>query len=70
MLGAIHTGDSWGYDRQMFIETIRQADAYLTLTEFEKTYLLQKGIEPGKIHVVGAGVDVEFFEGEKRPFHM
>ncbi|MCP4420438.1 MAG: glycosyltransferase, partial [Chloroflexi bacterium] len=54
LLGAIHTGDSWGYDRQMFIEAIRQADAYLALTEFEKTYLLQKGIEPGKIHVVGA----------------
>ncbi|MCP4415057.1 MAG: glycosyltransferase family 4 protein [Chloroflexi bacterium] len=47
----------------MFIEAIRQADAYLALTEFEKTYLLQKGIEPGKIHVVGAGVDAEFFEG-------
>lgn len=61
LLGAIHTGDVWGYDRKMIIDAVKQADAYLALTQFEKEYLVGKGITPGKIHVIGGGVDVEPF---------
>ncbi|VAW42981.1 hypothetical protein MNBD_CHLOROFLEXI01-4756 [hydrothermal vent metagenome] len=67
LLGAIHTKDSWGYDRQMLIEAIRRADAYLALTTFEKVYLVEKGIAPEKIHVIGGGVDVApFLDGNGR----
>ena len=61
LLGAIHTGDTWGYDRKMILDAIQQADAYLALTQFEKEYLVGKGIVPGKIQVIGGGVDVEPF---------
>lgn len=61
LLGAIHTGDRWGYDRKMIIDAVKQADAYLALTTFEKEYLVEKGVLPEKIHVMGGGVDVAPF---------
>lgn len=61
LLGAIHTGDAWGYDRKLIIDAIKQADAYLALTQFEKEYLLGKGVTPEKIQVIGGGVDVAPF---------
>ena len=71
LLGAIHTGDSWGYDRKMIIDAIKQADAYLALTAFEKAYLVEKGIAPSKIHVIGGGVNVEpFLAGDGRTFRQ
>ncbi|MBK8905042.1 MAG: glycosyltransferase family 4 protein [Anaerolineaceae bacterium] len=63
LLGAIHTGDVWGYDRKMIIDAVKQADAYLALTTFEKEYLVGKGVVPDKIHVIGGGVDVAPFVG-------
>ena len=35
-LGAIHTADTWGYDRKMIYRAIQQADAYIALTGFER----------------------------------
>lgn len=61
LLGAIHTGDAWGYDRKLIIDAVQQADAYLALTQFEKEYLVGKGVTPEKIHVIGGGVNVEPF---------
>jgi glycosyltransferase involved in cell wall biosynthesis len=58
LLGAIHTADKWGYDRQMMIRAIQQADAYIAHTPFERDYLLARGIAADKMHVIGAGVDV------------
>jgi glycosyltransferase involved in cell wall biosynthesis len=58
LLGAIHTADRWGYDRQMMYNAIKQADAYIAHTPFERDHLLARGISAGKIHVIGAGVDV------------
>ena len=56
LIGAIHTEDKWGYDRQMMIRAIAQADAYIALTAYEKTFLVEKGIAAEKIHVIGGGV--------------
>lgn len=67
LLGAIHTGDRWGYERKMIVDSIRQADAYLALTTFEQEYLTDKGIAPEKIHVIGGGVEVApFLQGNGR----
>ena len=60
-LGAIHTADKWGYDRKMIYRAIRQADAYIALTTFERDYLIERGIQANKISVIGAGVDVSIF---------
>lgn len=71
LLGAIHTGDAWGYDRQMIFQAIRQANAYLALTHFEKEFLVGKGISPEKIVVIGGGVEAAtFMEGNGRLFRQ
>ena len=65
LIGAIHTEDKWGYDRQMMYNAISQADAYIALTPFEKAYLVKKGCPADNIHVIGGGVDVmQFVEAE------
>jgi len=60
-LGAIHTADTWGFDRKMIYRAIQQADAYIALTAFERDYLVGRGIQADKITVIGAGVDAEAF---------
>ncbi len=61
LTGAIHTEDKWGYDRQMMIRAIAQADAYIALTAYEKAFLVGKGIAAEKIHVIGGGVNAAEF---------
>jgi glycosyltransferase involved in cell wall biosynthesis len=56
-LGAIHTADAWGYDRKMMLRAIRQADAYIAHTTFERDYLVARGVRGERIWVIGAGVD-------------
>jgi len=60
-LGAIHTADTWGYDRMMIYRAIRQADAYIAHTTFERDYLIKRGIRADKISVIGPGVDASTF---------
>lgn len=60
-LGAIHTTDTWGYDRNMMYRAIRLADAYIALTAFERDHLIEHGVGADKIAVIGAGVDVSPF---------
>lgn len=61
LLGAIHTADVWGFDRPMLYQTIQKADAYIALTDFEKEFLITKGIAAQKILVAGGGVDPKPF---------
>lgn len=61
LLGAIHTADTWGYDRRMIYRAIRQTDAYIALTAFERDYLIARGIRSDKISVIGPGVNVGDF---------
>ncbi|MAT96717.1 MAG: hypothetical protein CL608_06195 [Anaerolineaceae bacterium] len=63
LLGAIHTADKWGYDRQMMYNAIAQADAYIAHTSFERDHLMAKGIAAEKIYVIGAGVSIEQISG-------
>lgn len=65
-LGAIHTSDPWGYDRRMIYRAIRQADAYLALTTYERDYLVARGVEVDSITVVGPGVDPDIFAAGDR----
>ena len=59
MLGALHLDDTWGYDRPMIYQAIRQANAYIAHTPYERDHLIeQKGIPASKIHLIGAGVEL------------
>lgn len=61
LLGALHTEDRWGYERGIAFRAIRQADAYIALTPFERDYLIARGIPEKKIAVIGGGVDTAAF---------
>lgn len=59
--GGIHTADPFGFDRPMIYQAIRQADAYIAYTPFERNFLVERGVPAADIHVVGVGVDPEPF---------
>ncbi len=61
--GGLHPDDAWGFDRRVIYRAIAKADAYIANTTFERDYLLGRGIDPKKIHVVGVGTDPEKFTG-------
>jgi glycosyltransferase involved in cell wall biosynthesis len=62
-IGALHPLDDWGYDRSMIYRAIRQADAYIALSEYERDYLInQRGVAPERTAVIGVGVDAARFE--------
>jgi len=61
-LGAIHTADEWGYNRKMIIRAIQESDAYVAHTSFERDYLIERGVQPDKIAIIGAGVDAHRFD--------
>jgi len=59
--GGLHPEDAWGFDRPMIYQAIRQADAYIAYTSYERDHLLRKGIPGDRLYVVGLGVDAEQF---------
>lgn len=63
LIGALHPLDDWGYNRPMIYEAIRQADAYIALSAYERNYLVDTwDISPEKIAVIGVGIDPDPFE--------
>ncbi len=59
--GALHTTDRWGFDRPMIYRAIQQAQGYIANSEFERQYLVERGIDPAKITTIGVGVELEQF---------
>jgi len=53
VLPAVHPG-TWG-DSALDIRLYNQADAVLTLSEFEKQHLVGLGADPRRLHVIGLG---------------
>ena len=62
LIGGLHPEDKWGFDRKNIYKAIRNADAYIAYTTYEKEYLIEKGIDPKKIHVIGVGIDPDLYE--------
>jgi glycosyltransferase involved in cell wall biosynthesis len=61
LCGALHVEDRWNYDRKMIFRAIERADAYVSLTPFEKDHVVNRGISPEKVHVIGGGVDLDAY---------
>jgi glycosyltransferase involved in cell wall biosynthesis len=62
-IGALHPLDDWGYDRPMIYRAIRQADAYIALSDYERDYLInERDVAPERITVVGVGIDASRFQ--------
>lgn len=63
LIGALHPTDTWSFDRPMIYQAIRQANAYIAYTHFEREYLINRGVSMAKITTIGAGVDPNQFAG-------
>lgn len=67
LIGCMHPGEPWAFDQQIIYDAIREADAYVALTSYERDYLLGRGIDGGKITVIGVGVEpAEFAQADGR----
>ena len=66
LIGALHPGDRWGFDRKTITRAIRAADAYIAYTEFEREHVQQLGMAPERVHVIPPGVDLAACEGGDR----
>lgn len=61
LIGGIHASDAWGFDSPLIYRTLRRADHVVAYTQFERDFLVGKGVPENQITVVGLGVDSEPF---------
>lgn len=47
------------YERKLFYKLMKHCDAVLAMTEYEKDYLVKKGILASRVYVVGNSIDTE-----------
>lgn len=59
LTGALHPDDRWGFNRNMIYQAIRNATAYVALTEFERAFVCRMGADPHRVFVAGGGVDAK-----------
>ncbi len=59
LIGGIHTGDDWGFDSPLIYRTLCHADHAIAYTQFEREFLVAKGVPGSQITVIGLGVDAE-----------
>jgi glycosyltransferase involved in cell wall biosynthesis len=60
--GGMHPEDRWSFGRSMIYQAIERADAYIAGTTYERDYLISRGVDARKLHVIGRGVDADRFE--------
>jgi glycosyltransferase involved in cell wall biosynthesis len=60
-VGGLHPADHWCFDRPMIYRAIRQVDTYIAYTTYERDYLLNRGVSPDRVVVIGPGVNVDAF---------
>ena len=60
IIPCFHTEDRWTFHNQLFYKILREADAVICLTDWERRYLQDFGhIEGKKLHSFGVGIDVD-----------
>lgn len=62
LFGGLHPEDPWSFGRPMIDDAIEEADAYVAATTYERDYLISRGVDAQKLHVIGLGVDADRFE--------
>jgi len=50
------------YEREVFYRLMRNCDAVLTLSDFEKRYFVNKGIRADRIFNIGSSIDIEQYD--------
>ncbi len=59
--GGLHPEEPWAFGQRIILDSIRQADAYIAYTDYERDYLVNNGIDAARIHVIGVGVEPAAF---------
>lgn len=57
LFGALHIHSGLPV-QAIYLDRIRLADQYIANTRFERDYLVEKGIDPGKLTVIGTATDL------------
>lgn len=60
-MGALHLPKD-EFVHPMIIKAINQADAYIAFTDYERDVLVRRGANLDKLHVVGPGIDLSYFQ--------
>jgi len=60
--GGLHPEEPWAFGQQIILDAIRQADAYIANTVYERDYLVRQEIDAAKLKVIGVGVEPEVFD--------
>jgi glycosyltransferase involved in cell wall biosynthesis len=57
LIGAIHTNDDWGFNRPNLLRLVNRSYATIAHTETERDWLVEHGADPGRVRVIGVGID-------------
>ena len=60
--GALHPEDRWSFDRPMIFRAIAACDMYLAYTEYERDFVVGKGVPAEKVQIASPGVDPAPFQ--------
>jgi glycosyltransferase involved in cell wall biosynthesis len=68
LVGAVHTNNSWGYNRRHLIRLVAHSYATVAHTEHEREWLIERGAPPEKLCVIGHGIELSDFIAEPGVF--
>jgi len=57
----LHTEDAWAFDRRIMYKVLSDTERILVNTDYERDYLITKGIEKEHISIVGDGINPQDF---------
>jgi glycosyltransferase involved in cell wall biosynthesis len=64
LVGAVHTNNSWGYNRPHLIKLVARSYATVAHTEHEREWLIGRGAPPEKVRVIGHGIELDDFSAK------
>ncbi len=65
VIPCFHVEDKWGFDRKLFYHILKGANRVITLTEYEKGFLMSKGVKEEKMDVLGVGIDPNLYQNKR-----
>ncbi len=65
IIPCFHVEDHWSFDRRPYYRMLKGADRVIALTEYEKRFLLSKGIKEEKIDVLGVGIYMDPYQADR-----
>lgn len=61
VIPCLHTEDAWAFDRKIMYKILSDTEMILVNTDYERSYLITKGIEKERIFILGDGVNPQDF---------